>query len=51
MTQKAAPVVIEADGNTIRASKIVKAARITETLRAAERDRVIEEAAQTDSEL
>ena len=39
-TQGAAPVVREAPEDTIRASQIVGAARITEALRAAERDRV-----------
>ena len=41
----------EAAEDTIRASQIVGSARITETLRAAERDRVKEEASQTDPEL
>ena len=43
--QRAASVVREAAEDTIRESQIEGAARITETLRAAERDRVIEEAA------
>ena len=47
-TQIAAPVVKEATEDTIRASQIVEAARIAKTLKAAERDRVIKEAAQTD---
>ena len=47
-TQIAAPVVKEATEDTIRASQIVGAARIAKTLKAAERDRVIKEAAQTD---
>ena len=50
-TVSTATVVREAAEDTIRASRIVGAARITETLRAAERDRVMEEATQTDPAL
>ena len=50
-TQRAASVVRGAADDTIRESQIERAARITETLRAAERDRVIEKAVQTEPEL
>ena len=50
-TQRAAPVVRGVAEDTIGSSQIIGAARITETWRAAERDRVIEEATWTDPEL
>ena len=50
-TQRSAPVVKGAAEDTIRASQIVGSARILDIYRTADKDRVIEEAAQTDPKL